>query len=81
MKVSSFGQKIAATSGIGQLMEDLDGDLTQSRYIRSKGDLRNCPRVLRMHRKDISLGDIAIVTGITKPNVWYWIKKYGDEIV
>jgi len=33
MKVSRFGKKIAATSGIGQLMEDLGIALTQSRDI------------------------------------------------
>ena len=33
MKVSRFGQKIAATSGIGQLMEDLGSALLQSKDI------------------------------------------------
>ncbi len=43
--------------------------------------LEKLPRVLRMHNKNISLGDISAVTDIPKPTVWYWIKKYGDKIV
>ncbi len=37
MKVSRFGQKIAATSGIGQLMDDLGSALSQSRDILMLG--------------------------------------------
>jgi hypothetical protein len=70
---SIWGQQIKGNKG-GRPKKNKPGYKKQIR-------LEKLPRVLRMHNKNISLGDIAVVTGIPKPTVWYWIKKYGDEIV
>ena len=52
MKVSRFGQKIAATSGIGQLMEDLGSALLENQDILmlGGGNPAHIPRVQRYFR-------------------------------
>ena len=55
MKISRFGQKIASTSGIGQLMEDLGSALSQNEDVLmlGGGNPAHIPEVQKYFRESM----------------------------
>ncbi|MGD8785920.1 MAG: recombinase family protein [Phycisphaerales bacterium] len=70
---SKWGQKVKGNKG-GRPKKNKPGYKKQRR-------IKKLYRVLRFHNKGMSFGKIATLTGIPKPTVWYWVKKYSDKIV